>query len=129
MRGNITRRGTRSWRIKFDVGAADDGKRIIRYETIRGTKKQAEAALAKRLNEIAEGRYVPPTSETVKTWARHWLNNIAPVDRSPLTLARYRTLIEVHIVSVTFRSWNSTAGRLTSSTRAAARKVSDTAAV
>ena len=98
MRGNITRRGTRSWRIKFDVGAADDGKRIIRYETIRGTKKQAEAALAKRLNEIAEGRYVPPTSETVKTLARHWLNNIAPVDRSPLTLARYRTLIEVHIV-------------------------------
>ena len=49
MRGNITRRGTRSWRIKFDVGAADDGKRIIRYETIRGTKKQAEPALAKDL--------------------------------------------------------------------------------
>ena len=97
MRGNITRRGKHSWRLKFDVDA-DHGKRIIRYETIRGTKKQAEAALAKRLNEIAEGRYVPPTSETVKTWARHWLNNIAPVDRSPLTLARYRTLIEVHIV-------------------------------
>jgi hypothetical protein len=49
MRGNITRRGKRSWRIKFDVSAADDGKRIIRYETIRGTKKQAEAALAKDL--------------------------------------------------------------------------------
>ena len=98
MRGNITRRGKSSWRLKFDVGAADDGKRIIRYETIRGTKKLAEAALAKRLNEIAEGRYVPPTSETVKTWARYWLNNIAPVNRSPLTLARYCTLIEVHIV-------------------------------
>jgi integrase len=31
-------------------------------------------------------------------YARHWLENIAPVDRSPLTLARYHTLIEIHII-------------------------------
>ena len=46
MRGNITRRGKASWRIKFDVGVADDGKRLIEYETVHGTKKEAEAARA-----------------------------------------------------------------------------------
>ena len=98
MRGCIVRRGRASWRLKYDVGADDQGKRIIRYETIRGTKRKAEDALACRLNEIAEGRYVPPTMETLGTYARHWLVSIAPVDRSPLTLARYRTLINVHII-------------------------------
>ena len=98
MRGNITRRGKSSWRLKFDAGVDGDGKRVINYETIRGTKKQAEAALSKRLNEVSEGRYVQPTTETVETYARHWLENIAPVDRSPLTLARYHTLIEIHII-------------------------------
>jgi integrase len=98
MRGNITRRGKSSWRIKFDVGSDETGRRRYHVETVRGLRKDAEAVLAKRLNEFGEGRYVAPTVETVETYARHWLENIAPVDRSPLTLARYRTLIEVHII-------------------------------
>jgi hypothetical protein len=51
MRGNITRRGKSSWRLKYDVGTA--GQRRIAYVTVRGTRKQAEAELAKRLNELA----------------------------------------------------------------------------
>ena len=98
MRGNILRRGKSSWRIKFDLGYGEDGKRRYHQESVRGTRKDAEAALTKRLHEFAEGRYVAPTVETVGTFARHWLETIAPVDRSPLTLARYRTLIEIHIV-------------------------------
>jgi len=54
MRGNITRRGKSSWRLKYDVGT--DSDRQIAYVTVRGTRKQAEAELAKRLNELAEGR-------------------------------------------------------------------------
>ena len=98
MRGNITRRGKASWRIKFDVGVGDDGKRLIEYRTVRGTKRDAEAELAKRLNEIDEGRYVASTVETVGSYAEHWLENIAPATRSPITVSRYRTLIVTHIV-------------------------------
>ena len=97
MRGTVIRRGKSSWRIKFDTGI-EVGKRQYHIETVRGTRREAEAALAKRLNEFTEGRYIAPTIETVETYARHWLENIAPVDRSPLTLARYRTMIEVHII-------------------------------
>ena len=97
MRGNITRRGKSSWRLKYDVGS--DSDRQIAYVTVRGTGKQAEAELAKRLNELAEGRYVAPTVETVESYARHWLANIAPAERSPLTLERYTSIIiRTHII-------------------------------
>lgn len=99
MRGNITRRGKASWRIKFDIGVDPlTGKRLIQYQTVRGTKRDAETELAKRLNEIAEGRYVAPTVETVESYSRHWLEHIASVDRCAATVARYRTIITVHII-------------------------------
>ena len=43
MRGNITGRGKKSWRIEYDVGAA--GERVIRYQTVHGTKRDAEMSL------------------------------------------------------------------------------------
>jgi integrase len=96
MRGNISRRGKSSWRLKYDVGT--DSERKIAYVTVRGTRKQAEAELAKRLNELAEGRYVAPTVETVESYTRHWLAKIAPAERSPLTLERYTSIISAHII-------------------------------
>jgi len=95
MRGNITRRGKSSWRLKYDGTGSE---RQIAYVTVRGTRKQAEAELAKRLTELADGRYVAPTVETVESYARHWLANIAPAERSPLTLERYTSIIRTHII-------------------------------
>jgi integrase len=97
MRGNITRRGKSSWRIKYDVGADETGKRLIQYKTVRGTKREAEMVLARLLNELAEGRYVAPTVETVGSYAHHWLANVAPATRSAVTIERYRSIIETHI--------------------------------
>jgi integrase len=98
MRGNITRRGKSSWRIKYDVGLGDDGKRIIEYQTVHGTKSQAQTALAKRLTELAEGSYVARTVETVESYCRHWIENIAPASRAAITIERYKTLLRAHII-------------------------------
>jgi integrase len=98
VRGNITKRGKASWRLKYDVGVDETGKRRIEYETVRGTRKEADAALAKRINEIAEGRYVAPTIETVETYASHWIENIAPASRAAITIERYKTLLRAHIL-------------------------------
>jgi integrase len=96
MRGNITRRGKASWRIKFDTGTAD--KRQYHIETVHGTKRDAEAVLAKRLGELVEGRYVKLTVETVSSYAMHWLAHIAPATRTAVTVARYRSIITAHIL-------------------------------
>ena len=96
MRGNITRRGKGSWRLKYDVGTGS--QRQIAYVTVKGTRKQAEAELAKRLSELAEGRYVAPAVETVETYARHWLAHVAPAGRSASSVDRYRSMIEAHII-------------------------------
>jgi len=96
MRGNITRRGKSSWRLKYDVGTGTERK--IAYVTVRGTRKQAEAELAKRLNELAEGRYVARSIETLGSYAHHWLTNIAPAKSGPSSLAQYDTVIRTHIL-------------------------------
>jgi hypothetical protein len=83
---------------QFDVGTDANGKRIIQYETVHGTRKAAEVVLAKRLNELADGRYVAPTVETVETYALHWLAHIAPAGRADSSVERYRTLIRAHII-------------------------------
>jgi integrase len=98
MRGNITKRGKSSWRIKFDVGTDADGKRKIQFETVKGTKSQAQAALAKRLTELAEGRHVARTVETVETYAKHWIENIAPASRAPISVDRYDSIVRTHII-------------------------------
>ena len=57
MSGNITRRGTHSWRLKFEGGERDTvtGKRRTRYVTVRGTKKDAQREL-NRLQELDVAR-------------------------------------------------------------------------
>jgi Phage integrase, N-terminal SAM-like domain len=82
----------RAW--KFPV----TGKRRFHMETVRGTRKQAETELAKRITELAEGRYVAPTVETVETYATHWIENIAPASRAAVTVKRYETLLRTHII-------------------------------
>lgn len=53
-RGCITKRGATSWQIKFDVGRID-GKRSIRYATVRGTYKDAQKELTRLLNAADDG--------------------------------------------------------------------------
>jgi integrase len=55
MRGNITRRGKSSWRVKFDVGTTT-GKREIRYVTVRGSKREAQTKLAELIASVGAGR-------------------------------------------------------------------------
>ncbi|RUW21998.1 MULTISPECIES: site-specific integrase [unclassified Mesorhizobium] len=98
MRGNITRRGKSSWRLKFDLGIdVATGKRQTQFVTVRGTKKEAEAELSRRLNQVEEGSYVEKTAATVDEYCQHWLKAIAPSKASAKTLERYREIVDQHI--------------------------------
>lgn len=94
MSGNITRRGTHSWRLKFENGERDavTGKRRTRYVTLRGTKKDAQRELIRLLAEAETGTAVDPSKVTLAEYVRSWLD--ASNDLSPKTLERYRQLAE-----------------------------------
>src|SRR5262245_36188369 len=94
MRGNITRRGKNSWRIKFDVTAAK-GERCTKYFTMRGTKREAEAALTKRLGEADKGTLVDPSKLTVADHMAAWLKD---KELSGSTRESYTMIIRAFIV-------------------------------
>jgi integrase len=98
MTGNITRRGTRSWRLKFEAGARDPatGKRRTRFVTVQGTKKVAQAELIRLLGEVDAGTSVAPSKMTIAEYVRGWLDS--PNGLSPKTLERYRQLAERQII-------------------------------
>ncbi len=98
MRGNITRRGKTSWRIKFDYGYnPDTGKRLTHVETVKGKRADAVALLARRLTERGEGELVRTTGDTVADYCSHWLANIAPAITAPKTCERYAEHLRNHI--------------------------------
>ena len=99
MRGNITRRGKASWRVKFDLDRDPvSGKRQTRYVTVRGKRQDAERELARLLNEAHNGTLVEPSKLTVAEYMRarveHWH---ASKQISAKTAERYRELVENQI--------------------------------
>jgi integrase len=95
MKGNITRRGKKSWRLKFDVGIDASGKRQIRYITVQGKRPDAERELTRLLHTHNEGTFVEPSKIKVDEYVRDWLDN---ADLSAKTIERYRQLAEQQIM-------------------------------
>jgi hypothetical protein len=99
MKGNITRRGERSWRLKFDLGRdSNTGKRLIHLSTVRGTKKEAQAELTRQLAALDAGTLVEPSKSTVGTYLRAWIDTAEALAVSPKTAERYRQLIEQQVI-------------------------------
>lgn len=98
MPGSITRRGNKSWRLKFEARERDPstGKRCTRYVTIHGTKRQAQGELIRLLAEVENGTSVDPSRITVAEYLRGWLDR--DTDLSPKTLERYRQLAERQVI-------------------------------
>jgi integrase len=96
MRGHIRRRG-RSWELKYDVRT--DGLRRTVYRAFKGTRREAQAELARLLAQVADGGHVEPSKLTVAEHVRarfeQWQASGAI---SPKTAEGYAGLIERHIV-------------------------------
>ena len=99
MKGNITRRGANSWRLKIALGRDPvTGRRLTRFATVRGTKRQAEAELARQITAHDAGTLVEPSKTTLADYMRSWIETAATLRLSPKTAERYRQLIERQIV-------------------------------
>ena len=73
--GSITERGPGRWRLRAGYQSLG-GKRKWRSETVRGTKKDAEARLRLLLGEIELGVMV--TADKMGDYLDQWLNTVKP---------------------------------------------------
>jgi integrase len=97
VKGNITRRGKNSWRIKFDIEGAP-GVRQTRFVTVRGTKKEAQIEAAKIIAASSKGEYVDGSKETVSEFVTRWLRDWAAGNTSNKIFSRYEELLRLHLV-------------------------------
>jgi integrase len=94
MTGHIRRRGKGSWEIKFDLGRDPaTGKRRIRYQTFKGTKRAAEIEAAKMIAAARTGLDIDPSRITVSEFLDRWEKDWAAGNVSPKTLERYTELL------------------------------------
>lgn len=99
MKGNLTRRGKSSWRLKFDAGTDPaTGERLTKYHTLRGTKAEAQAEAAKIIASAVTGSYVDHSRETVSEFIERWLRDWAAANTSNKTYVRYEQLLRKHVV-------------------------------
>lgn len=94
-RGTIRKRGKVSWELKFDV-PSDDGRRKIRYVTVRGRRQDAQRELTRLLGQVDAGTLPQANTETLAVYLRGWLDG--PNGLSGKTLERYRELAERQII-------------------------------
>jgi integrase len=100
MRGHIRRRGVNSWQLKFDAGVDPaKGRRLTRFHTFRGTKREAQNKLAELITSVGKGDYVEPSKTTVAEFVRARVDAWeAGGDISARTAQRYRQLVENQVV-------------------------------
>lgn len=97
MRGNVRRRSNGSWTIQVYAGKdPKTGRKRYVSRTVRGSKKDAETALAKLIRAQETGLDLSAARLTVSTFLDRWLE--VWKDRvKPRTHFRYAELIRLHV--------------------------------
>jgi integrase len=97
MTGHVRRRGAGTWELKFDVGTDPrTGKRLTKYHSFKGTKREAEAELVRLKAAANRGDYIDPTKTTLLQFLDRW-ETWAATQVSAKTLERYRELAAHHV--------------------------------
>jgi integrase len=100
VRGTIRQRAKGSWTIQVYAGRDTvTGKKLRIARTVRGTKKEAELALAKLINAVETGVDFNATKMTFGEYVDRWLKSKDKKVR-PKTIQRYSDLMRLHIVPV-----------------------------
>jgi integrase len=97
-KGHIRARGPNAWELKYDAGSDPvTGKRITRFKTVRGAKRDAQRELRAILTAVDGGTYADPSKMTLAAWLQQWLNE-AQHGVARKTLQRYREIVELHLI-------------------------------
>ena len=96
MKGSIRKRGN-SYKLTVDIGKDTEGRRRQHSQTFR-TRKEADAALGAILKQAQDGSLVKSTRLTTGQYLHQWLDGYAQSHVRPLTLRRYRGIVERYLV-------------------------------
>ena len=90
--------GSHYWQITIELPKDPiTGKRVRKYKSVDGTKKDAERAMHEFIREIEKGYYVTDSKITISEWIDTWLEVYIIPNVSPTTLARYQSMIKLYI--------------------------------
>lgn len=97
MRGNLSQRGSDTWRLRVYAGRDPVTKRQrVISRAFKGTKRAAERELAKLIADFDAGRLEGTTAD-LSTLIDRWVEHLEAIGRSPSTLREYRRLAEKEI--------------------------------
>ena len=100
MRGHITKRGKDSYTIVINLGKDPaTGRRKQHWESIKGSKKDAEKRLAELLHQKDTGTYTKPGKLTLGDYLEQWLKDYCQPNLAPHTAQSYEFFIRRHILS------------------------------
>ena len=100
MAGYIRRRGKGAWEVTVHLGHDPSTGRVRRrFLTVKGTKRDAERALAEAVHQRDTGIDISPGKITVADYLRRWLEAVRP-NLAPATYRRYEGFIRAQIVPI-----------------------------
>ncbi|HLN15707.1 MAG TPA: tyrosine-type recombinase/integrase [Acidimicrobiales bacterium] len=98
MQGHIQRRGGDSWRVSAYLGRdSTTGKKRYAQRTVRGTKREAQAVLARLVTEVNDGRYASAGALTVAELLERFFE-LKASQIEPGTLDGYRRVADYYVV-------------------------------
>ncbi len=96
IRKRTTKKGT-VYQIIIELPTDEStGKRQRIYETVDGTKKQAERRMRELISDMDNSTYIKPTNMTLSSYIDKWFE-LYLKDKSPTTLNGYRKQIDTYI--------------------------------
>ncbi len=95
--GHLQQRSKGSWQICICTGYVR-GKAIRRFETVRGTKKEAERRMRELEGSLDKGVPIPVGRHTVEQLLHGWLNGYVRTACSPRTVDGYQSIVENHLI-------------------------------
>ena len=98
MKGSIRPRDTDVWQITIGLGRDPNGKRLRKYETYRGKKRDAEVRKRELLSQFDKGLLTNQKDLTFSEWAETWLEDHIRPSRRQKTTERYSDVLRKHVV-------------------------------
>ena len=99
MKGGIRRRAKGSYAIFISLGKDPiTGKYNYHWQTVKGTKKEAERRRTELLHQLDTGVFIRPSKTTFAEYLERWLKDYAKPNISARSCERYAGIIKKYLI-------------------------------